>query len=107
MFGPMYRGDWSPLDEPEYKPPAEFDHNEWNLVATFPKDGGDGQAAEVYESRLPASFWMLKALGDTNSVGEPVPGFSLSTGSGDEMGHLAFAIARAAARGMIGVYEET
>lgn len=88
-----------------YDPPGEFRHGEAHRVAAYPKDpeDGDGQPVEVYETRLPARFYELRALPSTNSVGEPKPGWTLSTGSGDEMGELVAALAVAVTQGMVGV----
>ena len=55
---------------------------------------------------MPARFYRLRALADVNSVGEPRPAFTLSTGSGDEMGRLMLALARAIANGMVGLARE-
>ena len=74
-------------------------------VRTYPKDpaDGDGQPVELYTCRMPAEFTTLKALPSENSVGKPIPGWKLSTGSGTRMRKLAEAIAEAAAEGMIGI----
>lgn len=92
----------------DYCGPEAFKHGEWHLVARFAKDpaDSDGQVAEVYECRLPARFFKLIALPDTNSVGEPVEGFSLSTGSGDEMGVLMRSLAKAVSAGMVGYHTD-
>lgn len=89
-----------------YAPPERFTHGEWHKVASYPKAGSDGQPAEVYEFRMPARFFRVVCLPSVNSIGQPVPGFALETGSGEEMGRLCVTIARAAALGMIGVSKE-
>lgn len=86
-----------------YTPPEKFAHGEWVTVARFEKEpGGDGQPVEIDECRMPARFFRLRALDSTNSVGDPKPGFSLSTGSGDEMGRLMARLATEIAAGMVG-----
>lgn len=87
----------------KYSPPEEFEHAKWYKVADYPKQGGDGQPAEVYECRWPAQFYKVVALPSTNSVGRRNEGWALSTGSGYEMARLAVKLAEAAADGMIGV----
>jgi len=71
----------------------------------FPKNppDGDGQSVDVYVISMPANCYKIVAREDKNSVGEPVKGFTLSTGSGSEMKVLALAIAKAASEGMIGI----
>lgn len=81
-----------------YKPPEEFTHGQWFLIATF-TGIGDGQTVEVWEARFPARFYRIKALPGKRSDGKKVDGFELGTGSGEE--ELAAAIARAISRGML------
>lgn len=86
-----------------YCPPDRFEHGEWHKVASIPKrKGSDGQPSVIYESRLPARFYKVEVLDSKNSIGEPTKGFTLSTGSGDDMGKLCVQIALAARDGMIG-----
>lgn len=104
----LYTKQAKGLNEPEYNPPDVFRHGEWEQVARFEKDpiNGDGQSVTIYESRLPASFYKIVVDDGENSVHNKLKGFSLSTGSGSEMGKLCFAIARAVSEGMIGMYHE-
>jgi len=88
------------IDE-EYAPEVEtFQSGEWVKVGHFePKLGG--RPVDIYENRMPAQFFKVVAHPWTNSVGEPSPGFTLSTGSGDKMGRLMFRLARGIAEGMV------
>jgi hypothetical protein len=88
-----------------YVPPARFHHGQWYLVARFEKDEphSDGQPVRIDEMRLPARAFRLRALASRNSVGEVLPAWSLSTGTGDDMGRLCVEIAKAASEGMIAV----
>lgn len=87
-----------------YIGPKEFDYGDWHLVAKYPKEeGGDGQDVEVYESRMPARFFKVVAKASPNSIGKMAEGFSLSTGSGDEMGKWAVETAKKISDGMIGL----
>ena len=45
-----------------YKPPKQFKHGEKTLVAKLPRSG-DGHDVEVYETRLPATFFELRFKG--------------------------------------------
>jgi hypothetical protein len=101
LFPELYRR--RPLDEPEYTLPGEFTPWQWCTVAHFDKEpsDGDGQPATVQECRGPARFWRVIACEDRNSLDTRKPEFTLSTGSGDAMGHLVFAIARAISEGML------
>lgn len=79
-------------------------HGEWTLLQRFPKtEGGDGQDAEVYVCAMPARFYKVVGLPSTNSDGDPVAPFTISTGSGDAMRKLSLAIAEAATDAMIEV----
>lgn len=87
-----------------YDPPECFVHGQWHRVATVRKDpkDSDGCDVEIDESRLPVRFWRLRPLRSVNSIGdtkEPVA--FMETGSGDEMGELVLAIARAMSQGML------
>ena len=84
-----------------YLPPVRFEHGEWHLVARYRPESEDGQAVEVDELRMPARFYRLRALPCANSVGTPVRGWTLSTGSGDAMGSLLAWVARSVAQGML------
>jgi hypothetical protein len=85
-----------------YKPPKTFRHGEWEIIATLKKKNEDGLDAEVYECRLPARSFKVVVKDGTNSVGNATKGFTLSTGSGEEMGELCGMIAKAASEGMLG-----
>lgn len=98
-----------------YKPPRTFRHGEWELVATIPKNGNDGQPVEIWECRLPARFFRLVALpasytykidkrrgpGKRTVTVHRKPGV-LSTGSGDERGQLMVDLALEISEGMVG-----
>jgi hypothetical protein len=101
------RDQRNPLTEiDEYlKPPQQFRHFEWELVAKIPKRGGDGQDVEVYELRAPSRFYKLVALPGENSIGKSQKSFTVSTGSGDQMGELIATMALAVSEGMISVDE--
>lgn len=74
------------------------------LIKRFEKAAdGDGQPVEVYETSMPAKFYTVKALPSKNSVGAPIPGFTLGTGSGSAMRELAMRIAQATSEGMLGI----
>lgn len=89
----------------EYQPPEKFRHGEWELVAEMKKDpeDGDGQSVRVFECRMPARFFKLEAAADANSCGEEQQPFVVTTGSGDEMGHLIGELAKAITQGMLGI----
>jgi hypothetical protein len=88
--------------------PQTFPYGEEVLVARLPKDpeDGDGYPSEIYVTAMPARFFKLVVLPSTNSINEPRFGFTLTTGSDDEMGKLVLEIAKAAAQGMIGAPNE-
>lgn len=89
----------------DYRPPEQFEHGKETLVATLPKahPNSDGFDVEVYEIRLPATFWRVVAKPTKNSMGELQPGWEMSTGSGgEEMLALVGCIARLASEGMVG-----
>jgi hypothetical protein len=86
-----------------YNPPKEFVHGEWYSVARFPKTSEDGHEVEIDECRWPSRFFRLRALPTFNSIQESKPGFTLSTGSGDDMGRLLVQVAEAIANGMLGL----
>lgn len=75
---------------------------DWKPLTTIHKEpGSDGQDAEIHVCRMPAAFYRIKVLAGTNSIGAPLPAFTLQTGSGTEMCDLAFEIANAVAKGML------
>lgn len=84
-----------------YKPPARFEHGEWHKIAEISKarPDGDGFAVEIYELRMPARFFKVEALASLDSMKRSRPGFTLSTGSGDDMGALCVRMALAIADG--------
>jgi hypothetical protein len=84
-----------------YRPPKKFVHGEDTKVATIGKRD-DGQTVEVYECRMPATFFKLKVLPDKDYKGHPLEGYEVSTGSGSEMAELAGRLAVAISEGMIG-----
>jgi hypothetical protein len=88
-----------------YSPPPIFRHGEWELVATLPKESAtsDGYETRVYECRMPARFFKVEAVADTDYQGVPRSGFALSTGSGDRQGELIAEMALAIQRGMLGI----
>jgi hypothetical protein len=89
-------------------PPNRFRHSKWELIAEIPKKplNGDGQPVKLYEMRLPARFFKLEAVNSATSTGKVKNGFTLTTGSGDEMAKLVGEIALAVSEGMIGLQEE-
>lgn len=79
---------------------AAFEHGKETLIAQYPKpEPGDGQPVDVYCTAMPARFYRIAALASEDSVGEPKPAFSMSTGSGME--ELSHAIAEAIESGML------
>ncbi len=107
MIDFLYKGN-DPRDQRifeglNYEGPEVFSHCDWHTVARIPKrSGGDGQDCEIQESRMPARFFWLIVRPSENSVGEPIDGWVLSTGSGDDVGALMVAIAKMVSDGMIG-----
>jgi hypothetical protein len=86
--------------------PTRYKRGEEHLVARYPAiGGGDGQPVEIYVAAFPARALTIKALEGVNSIGQVVPAFTLQTGSGDEMHHLAVKIAVAVSEGMLGIAE--
>jgi hypothetical protein len=87
-----------------YTPPKHFEYGVRYAVANIPKESGsDGQDCVIYEERWPARFFTLVVKDTANSVGEIEQGFTMSTGSGDEMGELIAEIAIAISQGMLGL----
>lgn len=82
-----------------YIPPVRFRHGEWTCVASYAAVGGDGRVVEVDECRMPARFFRLRAHATASR-----PSFVLTTGSGDDMGALVVAMAKAIAGGMLSVW---
>lgn len=80
-----------------YKPPQRI-KGDWVLVADIPvtryDDGSvaDGKPVQIYESRLPATFYRLVA-----------DGHEVTTGSGDEVARVLCKLALNIANGMIGI----
>jgi len=97
------RGDMPSLGK-AYNPPAKFQHGKQELVA-FLKSERDGQDVELYEVRMPARFFEIKVLSRTTSEGKVKKGFILSSGSGQ--GELVVRIAKAIAKGMLGLKEKS
>lgn len=83
-----------------YQPPEIFNHGETTLVAKLQAEG-DGHDVEVYECRLPATFFTIKALPRIDHNGKKCNGFSLSTGS--SMAKIAGQIANSIANGMLSI----
>lgn len=92
------------LDKAWFVPCGRFTHGEWQKIFDIPKGeySGDGSPCAIFECRMPARFFKLEVYDSKNSIGEPSAGFSLSTGSGDDMGKLISQIAIAVRRGMLG-----
>jgi hypothetical protein len=95
IFASLYRPDADDFATfgPDYNPPESFQHGKDYHVLTI-RSQADGQDAEVWECRLPATFYTIKALPKGDK-----PGYSMSTGS--SMHALALSLARAIADGMI------
>jgi hypothetical protein len=86
--------------------PLRYPHCEEVAIALFRKhpEDGDGQDVHVYCSAMPARFYTLRAMDSTNSIGEPVKDFCLSTGSGQLQ--LVADMAKAISEGMLGIESE-
>lgn len=83
--------------------PDVLPHAKDIVIARYPKpDGGDGHDVEVTCCALPARFYEVRALPATNSVGDVKPGFTLATGSNNQMARWAHMTAKLIADGMIG-----
>lgn len=83
-------------------PVGGFEYGQDACVAIVRKDeGGDGQTCQVYECRMPATFYTVRVSPGVNSVGELKLGYEIGTGSGEEMGELAGQLAKQIAMGMI------
>ena len=65
--------------------------------------GGDGQSCAVDVCGVLAKFYRVRALPDTNSVGDPVEPFTLETGSGHECKDWALRTSYMIARGLVGI----
>jgi hypothetical protein len=76
-----------------------FQRREWQELQHYPKTSGDGQPATVWVIETPAPFYKIDVEDSVNSVGAPMVGLSLHTGSGE--GQLARQIAQAFADGML------
>lgn len=107
LFPESYRGSAHRKDfifnkyKLRYEPPETFGIHRYHAICRIEKTGEDGQPCEIQESRTPASFYRLRALASTNSVGESVRPWTLSTGSGDEVLDLIIQVGLQAAEGMI------
>jgi len=88
----------------DYTPPPKFQHGKKELVALV-KGESAGQDVELYEQRMPARFFEIKALPKRTSDGNVKKGFTLSTGSGQ--GDLVSRIAKTIAKGMLGLKDES
>ena len=82
----------------EYNPPEQFEYGKDALVAKL-KGEGDGQDVEIYECRLPATFFKIKVLSTPDSLGREQDGYEITTGS--RMHKLTCEIAKAISEGMI------
>ena len=71
----------------------------WQELWHFPKGNGDGQPATVWVIKMPAPFYKIEVEDSVNSVGAPMVGLELQTGSGE--GQLARQIAKAFADGAL------
>ena len=78
---------------------------DWREMQRFPKHpaDGDGQSCAVDLAEMPAAFYRVRALPDTNSIGAPLAGFMLATGSGTACRDWAVQTARMISRGMVGL----
>lgn len=101
IFQSLYDASSPVKSLPYYKPTKSFAHGAYVLVCRIEGEG-DGQTVEVYEMRLPATFYTVKVLEGRNSIGQPQKAFEITTGSGKEMGELAGRLAVEIAKGMIG-----
>lgn len=72
----------------------------WRTIRRF-KGRGDGQDVEVQVAYHPAAFYRIVVHAGSNTVSNPLPGFTLETGS--SMKPLALAIAKAVSEGMLGL----
>ncbi len=71
-----------------------------HLVARYVTDPrSDGQDVEVYRLAMPASFYRIKALPGSDSMGDPIEPWVFQTGS--DMWQLAVGMASAASNGML------
>lgn len=79
----------------DYKLPKEFIYGEWTLVASLPKiKDCPGFPVEIYECRMPARLFKIRALDYLDSMNGSRKGFILSTGSIDQelVGRMALEI---------------
>ena len=76
-----------------------FQRREWQELQHYPKTNGDGQPATVWVIEMPAPFYKIEVEDSVNSVGAPMVGLSLHTGSSE--GQLARQIAQAFAAGTL------
>ena len=78
-----------------------FQRREWQELQHYPKTSGDGQPATVWVIEMPAPFYKIEVEDPVNSVGAPMVGLELHTGSAQ--GQLARQIAQAFADGALGL----
>ena len=76
-----------------------FQRREWQELQHYPKTSGDGQPATVWVIEMPASFYKIEVENSVNSVGAPMVGLGLHTGSSEEQ--LARQVAQAFADGAL------
>ena len=76
-----------------------FQRREWQELQHYPKGNGDGQPATVWVIEMPTPFYKIEVEDSVNSVGAPMVGLSLHTGSAQ--GQLARQIAQAFAAGTL------
>lgn len=93
-----------------YRPAAEkFEHGVPLEVARIPAESEDGQNVVITETRMPARFYTLHIEATADRAYEHLgtvpgkPAVEIGTGSGDDCGHLALAIAKAISEGMLGI----
>ena len=84
----------------EYKPPEKFQHYKEELVAELKSENdSDGQDVEVYETRMPATYYRIKVLSTPNSMGVEQKDYEITTSS--SMHKLTCELAKAIAEGKI------
>jgi hypothetical protein len=87
--------------------PDIFPHATDVVVARYEKTCDDGFVVEITCYALPARCYRVVALPGENSCNEPRPGFTLSTGSGNEARNWCIMTARLIADGMISSRDTT
>lgn len=103
MFDGLYKTREEDILGARYNPPDPFPQGQGVLVMNIPKSppNGDGHDCAIYETRLPTRFYTLVVSPSKDGLGGKLPGWSLSTGSGEEMGKLIVEIAYQVSRGML------